>query len=85
MTPKAMIPRRLVTRLEAKDLVSHEPYEGATLTSLGRERAEGLHKTDVTLSWFFRAVLALDAHERKAMRMTELVSPSVAGRPSVFS
>ncbi|MDZ5812797.1 metal-dependent transcriptional regulator, partial [Halorubrum sp. AD140] len=34
----------------------------------------------VTLSWFFRAVLGLDAHERQAMRMADLVSPVVADR-----
>ncbi|MDZ7745894.1 MAG: metal-dependent transcriptional regulator [Halobacteriales archaeon] len=47
----------MIQRLEAKDLVSYEPYEGASLTPSGREQAEALHETYVTLSWFFRAVL----------------------------
>jgi len=34
----------------------------------------------VTLSWFFRAVLDLDAYEREAMRMAGLVSPLVTDR-----
>ena len=70
----------MIQRLEAKDLVSSEPYEGATLTPSGREQAESLHETYVTLSWFFRAVLDLDAYEREAMRMAGLVSPLVADR-----
>lgn len=70
----------MLQRLETKDLVSYEPYEGASLTPSGREQAEALHETYVTLSWFFRAVLDLDAYEREAMRMAGLVSSPVADR-----
>jgi len=70
----------MIQRLEAKDLVSYEPYEGASLTPSGCEQAEALHETYVTLSWFFRAVLDLDAYEREAMRMAGLVSPLVTDR-----
>jgi len=70
----------MIQRLEAKDLVSYELYEGASLTPSGQEQAEALHETYVTLSWFFRAVLNLDTHEREAMRMAELVSPIVTDR-----
>ena len=70
----------MIQRLEAKDLVSSKPYEGATLRPSGREQAESLHETYVTLSWFFRAVLDLDAYEREAMRMAGLVSPLVTDR-----
>ncbi|VTT85128.1 iron-dependent repressor [Halorubrum sp. DM2] len=67
-------------RLETEGLVEYEPYEGAKLTSSGCEQAEALHETYVTLSWFFRSVLDLDTHEREAMRMAGLVSPTVAER-----
>ncbi|WP_283402469.1 metal-dependent transcriptional regulator [Halorubrum sp. DM2] len=67
-------------RLETEGLVEYESYEGAKLTASGREQAEALHETYVTLSWFFRSVLDLDTHEREAMQMAGLVSPEVAER-----
>jgi len=70
----------MIQRLEAEDLVSYEPYEGVSLTTLGREQAEALHETYVTLSWFFRAVLDLDTYEREARRMAGLVSLLVTDR-----
>lgn len=70
----------MLQRLAADGLVSREPYEGATLTDAGRERASDLHETYVALSWFFRDVLDLDAYEREAMEMAGLVSPVVAER-----
>ncbi|SEH66232.1 iron (metal) dependent repressor, DtxR family [Halopenitus malekzadehii] len=70
----------MLQRLETRGLVDYEPYEGATLTPSGRDRADGLHRSYVTLSWFFRAVLDLDAAEREAMRMAGIVSPSVTDR-----
>lgn len=70
----------MIQRLETEGLVEYEPYEGANLTASGRERAKALHETYVTLSWFFRSVLDLDTHEREAMRMAGLVSPTVAER-----
>ncbi|OYR78992.1 iron-dependent repressor [Halorubrum sp. E3] len=70
----------MLQRLAADGLVAREPYEGATLTDAGRDRAEALHETYVVLSWFFRDVLDLDAYEREAMEMAGLVSPTVAER-----
>jgi len=70
----------MIQRLEAEDLVSYEPYEGASLTPSGRKQAEALHETYVTLSWFFRAVLNLDTYEREAIRMADLISPLVTDR-----
>lgn len=70
----------MIQRLETKGLVENEPYKGAKLTTSGREQAEALHDTYVTLSWFFRSVLDLDTHEREAMQMSGLVSPTVAER-----
>ena len=70
----------MLQRLAADGLVAREPYEGATLTEAGRERAAELHETYVALSWFFRDVLDLDAYEREAMEMAGLVSPAVAER-----
>ncbi len=70
----------MLQRLAADGLVDREPYEGATLTDVGRERAGELHETYVALSWFFRDVLDLDAYEREAMKMAGLVSPAVAER-----
>jgi DtxR family Mn-dependent transcriptional regulator len=67
-------------RLAADDLVTYEAYEGATLTESGRERAEQLHETYVTVSWFFRSVLELDDYESEAMELAGLVSPMVAKR-----
>jgi len=67
-------------RLEEEGLVEYEPYEGATLTDAGRERAAELHETYVTVSWFFRSVLDLDDHESEAMGLAGIVSPAVAER-----
>jgi DtxR family Mn-dependent transcriptional regulator len=70
----------MLQRLEADGFVTREPYQGVTLTDAGRERGRELHETYVALSWFFRSVLDLDAHEREAMEMAGLMSPSVAQR-----
>lgn len=67
-------------RLDDAGLVDHEPYEGVTLTPEGRERAEALHETYVTVSWFFRSVLDLEDYEGEAMELAGLVSPDVAER-----
>ncbi|VTT86539.1 iron-dependent repressor [Halorubrum sp. DM2] len=70
----------MLQRLERRGLVAREPYDGVALTDAGRERAEDRHEAYVALSWFFRDVLGLDAHEREAMEMAALVSPTVANR-----
>lgn len=70
----------MLQRLESEGFVTYEPYHGATLTPSGRERAATLHETYVTVSWFFRSVLELDAYEAEAMEMAGLVSPTVAER-----
>ena len=67
-------------RLDEQGLVAHEPYEGVTLTDEGREQAEDLHETYVTLSWFFRDVLELDDYEEEAMAMAGTVSADVTER-----
>jgi Mn-dependent DtxR family transcriptional regulator len=58
--------------------VGYEPYEGATLTDAGRDRAANLHESYVTLSWFFRSVLELKTHESEAMNLAGAIDPSVA-------
>ncbi|WP_281193776.1 metal-dependent transcriptional regulator [Halorubrum sp. F4] len=70
----------MLQRLETDGLVDLEPYRGATLTDAGRERAADLHEAYVALSWFFRDVLDLDAHEHEAMEMAGLLSAEVADR-----
>jgi DtxR family Mn-dependent transcriptional regulator len=70
----------MLNRLDRDGLVSYESYEGATLTDAGREQAEQFHQSYVALSWFFRDVLGLDAHEQEAMEMAGMVSPVVAER-----
>ncbi|WP_136590500.1 metal-dependent transcriptional regulator [Salinigranum halophilum] len=70
----------MLQRLAARGLVTHEPYEGATLTPDGREDAEELYETYVTLSRFFDEVLGLDDADEEAMRLAGNVSPVVADR-----
>lgn len=70
----------MLQRLEADGLITHEPYDGATLTRAGRETAAELHETYVTLSWFFRVVLDLEEYEREAMELAGTVSPTVTER-----
>lgn len=70
----------MLQRLDDRGLVTYEPYEGATLTNAGRERATALHESYVTLSWFFRSVLELETHESEAMELAGVVDPSVADR-----
>jgi len=67
-------------QLAAEGLVDYEPYEGVTLTEAGREEAEQLHETYVTVSWFFRGVLELEDYEAEAMEMAGLVSSTVTER-----
>lgn len=70
----------MVQRLEARDLVAYEPYDGAMLTPEGRDVAADLYETYVTLSRFFRDVLDLDDHESEARRVAGSVSPTVVDR-----
>ena len=70
----------MLQRLEKRGLVTHEPYEGATLTSDGREVAEELYETYATLSRFFEDVLELDDYEKEAMELAGDISPIVAER-----
>ncbi|MFB6235010.1 MAG: metal-dependent transcriptional regulator [Halopenitus sp.] len=70
----------MLQRLNDRGLVTYEPYEGATLTDAGRERATDLHESYVTLSWFFRSVLELETHESEAMELAGVIDPSVADR-----
>ena len=70
----------MLQRLEKRGLVTHEPYEGATLTPDGREVAEELYETYATLSRFFEDVLELDDYEEEAMELAGSISPTVAER-----
>lgn len=70
----------MLQRLERRGFVTHEPYEGATLTADGRERAEELSGTYRTLARFFRDVLDIDDYEREAMALTGAISPDVVDR-----
>jgi len=70
----------MLQRLDDRGLVTYEPYEGATLTDTGRNRATALHESYVTLSWFFRSVLELETHESEAMELAGVIDPSVADR-----
>lgn len=70
----------MLQRLEERGLVNHEPYDGATLTSDGREAGEELYETYTTLSQFFREILDLEAHEEEAMRLAGNISPLVVER-----
>ncbi|SFR65272.1 metal-dependent transcriptional regulator [Halogeometricum limi] len=67
-------------QLAGEGLLDYEPYVGATLTDAGRRRADALHESYVTLSWFFRSVLDIDDHETEALRMAGVVSPDVTRR-----
>lgn len=68
----------MLQRLDGEELVAYEAYEGATLTDEGRERAAELHDSYVTSSWFFRSVLDLEGYEAEAMRLAEVIDPSMA-------
>lgn len=70
----------MLQRLETRGLVTHEPYEGATLTPDGRETAEELYETYAALSRFFEDVLELDDYEEEAMALAGNISPTVAER-----
>lgn len=60
--------------------MAHEPYDGVTLTTAGRDRATDLHQSYVTVSWFFRSVLELEAHESEAMALAGVIDSRVATR-----
>lgn len=70
----------MIKTLADDGLVEYEPYNGATLTEEGRERAAQLHETYVALSWFFRGTLDLDDYEQQALEIAGTVSPDVAER-----
>lgn len=67
-------------RLEDRDFVTYEPYDGATLTDEGRAVASDLHETYRTLSRFCRDVLGLDEYDEEALQLAGTVSPTVADR-----
>ena len=67
-------------QFEDEGLLSYEPYDGATLTDAGRQRAEELHDSYVTLSWFFRSILDIDDHETEAMEIAGVMSPDITKR-----
>jgi Mn-dependent DtxR family transcriptional regulator len=67
-------------RLESRGLVTHEPYEGATLTADGRDRAADLYGTYRVLNRFFRDVLDLDDHRAEARRLAGTISATVTDR-----
>lgn len=70
----------MIQRLEAKDLVKHEPYRGVELTSAGRERAHDLYESHQTLCRFFREILGLEEYEEEALELAGTVSPTVTNR-----
>jgi DtxR family Mn-dependent transcriptional regulator len=70
----------MLQRPDERGLVVYEPYDGATLTDAGRDRATDLHESYVTLSWFFRSVLDLETHGSEAMELAGVIDPSVADR-----
>lgn len=72
----------MLQRLETRGLVVHEPYEGATLTAEGHDRATDLYRTYRTLSQFFEEVLDLEHPEEEAFRIAGHVRPTVADRLS---
>jgi DtxR family Mn-dependent transcriptional regulator len=67
-------------QLDDRGLVSYDPYEGATLTAAGWDRAAKLHESYVAISWFFRSVLELDEHESEAMELAGVADPDVVAR-----
>jgi Mn-dependent DtxR family transcriptional regulator len=70
----------MLQRLDDRQLLTHEPYEGVTLTPEGRETASELYDTYTTLSAFFDVVLDLEDHDREARRLAGTVSADVAER-----
>jgi len=70
----------MLQRLDDRGLVTYEPYDRATLTDAGRDRATDFHESYVTLSWFFRSVLELETHESEAMELAGVIDPRVADR-----
>lgn len=72
----------MLQRLESRGLLTHEPYEGVTLSDEGREAAEQLHESYLVLARFFRDVLDIDDYAEEAMDVAGTVSPSVAERLS---
>lgn len=67
-------------RLERRDLVTREEYEGVTLTDAGWERGAELYEQYVTLCRFFRDVLEMESSEREALALTGTVSATVTDR-----
>ncbi|MBZ6496204.1 metal-dependent transcriptional regulator [Natrinema longum] len=67
-------------RLEDHGYLTYEPYDGATLTAHGRERAAELYETYVVLSTFFRDVLDLEEPDGEAMALAGNVSALVTER-----
>lgn len=70
----------MLQRLASRDLVTHEPYEGATLTDEGQDRATELYERYCTLSRFFRDVLDIEEHEEEALQLVGTVSTTVTER-----
>lgn len=67
-------------RLEARDLLVHEPYAGVSLTARGRAEATALARRVDVLSRFFGDVLDVDDPEHEAVQVAGVVSDEVTAR-----
>ncbi|MEF8757413.1 MAG: metal-dependent transcriptional regulator [Halobacteriales archaeon] len=70
----------MVGKLQARDLVDHEKYEGATLTDEGIERAEEALQTYCILERFLRNVLEVENFREEARALEPVIDETVAER-----
>jgi DtxR family Mn-dependent transcriptional regulator len=73
--------------LAEKELVAHEPYGGATLTTAGRNIAERVSRNHAVVKIFLRDVLLVDSHtaETNACRMEHVMDKIVLERLIAFA
>lgn len=70
----------MLQRLDGQGVLTHEPYEGVTLTDKGRERGAAVQESYLVLRQFFDDVLGVADPHAEAMALVGTVSPLVTKR-----
>ncbi|AXR78804.1 metal-dependent transcriptional regulator [Natrarchaeobaculum sulfurireducens] len=70
----------MIGKLEARDLVEHEKYKGASLTDEGLERAHDALQTYCIIERFLANVLEVEEYREEARALESVIDDTVAER-----
>ena len=70
----------MIGKLQARDLLEHEKYKGATLTARGEARAREVLQTYCIIERFLLNVLEVDNFREEARELESVIDDTVAER-----